>query len=189
LGGNSLLDIVVFGRAAGRDMLQYLRENPFPRPIPKDAVESARSRLARWEKTGVGESIVAIRDELRRVMEDRCGVFRTADSLAAGVREVQALREQLAYAVLTDQSKVFNTARIEAFELENLMETALATITSAAARTESRGAHSRIDFPQRDDAHWLKHSLYFLQQGRLDYKPVRLKPMTVDSFPPIARTY
>jgi succinate dehydrogenase / fumarate reductase flavoprotein subunit len=122
-------------------------------------------------------------------MEDRCGVFRTADALQAGIVEIKALRERLGHALLTDQSRVFNTARVEALELDNMMEIALATIVSAAAREESRGAHSRVDFPVRDDNNWLKHSLYFLDGARLDYKPVRLKPLTVDSFPPIARSY
>ncbi len=189
LGGNSLLDIVVFGRAAGSHMQDYLRENPYPRPIPKHATELALSRLARWSRTGPGESIPAIRDAMRRIMEDYCGVFRSSAGLDEGVEKMYALRERLAQAVLGDQSKIFNTARIEALELENMLETALASIVSARARQESRGAHSHIDFVARDDKNWLKHSLYFLEGGRLDYKPVRLKPLTVDSFPPIPRTY
>jgi succinate dehydrogenase / fumarate reductase flavoprotein subunit len=189
LGGNSLLDIVVFGRAAGSHMLQYLQENPYPRPIPKAAVDPALERLARWEKSGPGEGIAEIRDSMRRIMEDHCGVFRSGDSLRQGVANMLQLRERLAQAVLQDQSKIFNTARIEALELENMLETALASIVSACAREESRGAHSRVDFPQRDDNHWLKHSLYFHHNQRLDYKPVRLKPLTVDSFPPQAREY
>lgn len=189
LGGNSLLDIVVFGRAAGSHMQNYLHENPYPRPIPKDAADPALARFARWEKSGPGESIPEIREAMRRIMEDHCGVFRTGDSLREGVEKMQQLRERMSRAVLHDQSKIFNTARIEAFELENMLETALASIVSASAREESRGAHSRVDFPQRDDNNWLKHSLFFYDGQRLDYKPVRLKPLTVESFPPLARLY
>jgi len=189
LGGNSLLDIVVFGRAAGAHMREYLRENPYPQPIPPSAVEPVLERLARWDRPRGEESIPAIRDEMQRVMERRCGVFRTASELAAGIEEIRSLRERLAHASLRDYSRIFNTARIEALELENMLEVALATIVSAAARTESRGAHSRVDFPRRDDDHWLKHTLYFLEGSRLDYKPVRLKPLTVESFPPVPRSY
>ena len=189
LGGNSLLDIVVFGRAAGEHMLNYLQENPYARPIPKAALEPALARLARWERKGEGESLPEIHDSMRGIMEQHCGVFRNGDSLRTGVAAMQQLRERLAYAVLQDQSKIFNTARIEALELENMLETALASIVSAHAREESRGAHAREDFPQRDDNGWLKHSLYFLDGQRLDYKPVRLKPLTVESFPPQPRHY
>ncbi len=189
LGGNSLLDIVVFGRAAGSHMIEYLRENPFPRPIPASATEPALERLARWERPAGDERIPAIRDEMQRVMEDRCGVFRTGAEMQAGIAEIRSLRERLARATLTDRSRIFNTARIEALELENMLEIALATIVSAAAREESRGAHSRVDFPARDDDRWLRHSLYFLEGSRLDYKPVRLKPLTVESFPPVPRSY
>ena len=189
LGGNSLLDILVFGRAAGNHMLEYLKENPYPREMPKDAAEAAMQRVNRWEKSGDGESVHALREEMQKIMEDHCGVFRTRDVMQEGVEKMKALHARLQNAVLHDQSKIFNTARIEALELENMMEIALATIMSAHAREESRGAHSRIDFPERDDDNWLKHSLYFMEGRRMDYKPVRLKPLTVESFPPKPRVY
>ncbi len=189
LGGNSLLDIVVFGRAAGERMVEYLAENPYHRPLDAQSVERAMDRLTRWDLPGDGEAVDVLGEELRRTMEQYCGVFRTQDVLDEGVRRVVAISERLADARLADRSRVFNTARIEAMELENLVEVALATVVSAAARTESRGAHSREDYPQRDDLRWLRHSLYYRSGRRMDYKPVRMKPLTVDSFPPKQRIY
>jgi succinate dehydrogenase / fumarate reductase, flavoprotein subunit len=189
LGGNSLLDIVVFGRAAGNHILEFLKENRYHRTLTETNIEPALQHLARWELKGDGESADKLGDELRRTMEQHCGVFRTQEVLDQGVTKVLKLRERLQNARLRDHSKVFNTARIEAFETENLMDVALATVVSAAARHESRGAHSRVDYPERDDLQWLKHSLYSRDAQRLDYKPVRMKPLTVDSFPPKKRTY
>ncbi len=188
LGGNSLLDILVFGRAAANSITEHLRENRFHRPFSEDAADMALSRLARWEQKGEGETVDSLREALKKAMEDHCGVFRDAAVLAEGVEKVKELAARLPGVRLRDHSKVFNTARVEALELENLMGLALATITSAQARTESRGAHSRVDYPDRDDKQWLKHSLYF-EDGRLDYKPVRIKPISVDSFPPKPRVY
>ncbi|MCK4586231.1 MAG: succinate dehydrogenase flavoprotein subunit, partial [Gammaproteobacteria bacterium] len=151
-------------------------------------VKAALARLERWDKNDEGEKIDVLRQELQRVMEDYCSVFRTEEILADGVKKVKELIARLDNARLRDHSKVFNTARIEAFELENLMILGLATVESALARQESRGAHSRIDYPDRDDKHWMKHSLYF-EDGRVEYKPVRTKPLSVDSFPPKPRVY
>jgi len=189
LGGNSLLDIVVFGRAAGNHIIDYLKENRYHQQITGDSVDKVMARLGRWDRKGEGESVAGLRAELKKTMEDYCGVFRTDDVLAEGVKRMLALEARMDDARLQDHSKVFNTARIEALELENLMDIALATVVSAHARTESRGAHSRIDFAERDDEHWLKHSLFFKEGCKLDYKPVRMKPLSVDSFPPKARVY
>ncbi len=189
LGGNSLLDIVVFGRAAGNHIIEYLKENRHHRPISGDSIDKAMARLARWDQKGEGESVRQLKDELKKTMEDYCGVFRTDEILAEGVEKMIALEARLKNARLQDHSRVFNTARVEALELENLMDIALATVCSAHARQESRGAHSRMDYPDRDDERWLKHSLFFKEGRKLDYKPVRMKPLSVDSFPPKARVY
>ena len=189
LGGNSLLDIVVFGRAAGNDIIEYLRENRYHRPMDEPSVEQAMAHLARWDQDGEGESVAELRRELQTIMEEYCGVFRTEEVLKQGMEKVLELERRMANVRLHDHSKVFNTARIEAMELENLIEIGIATVASALAREESRGAHSRMDYPERDDARWLKHSLFFKQDQRMDYKPVTLKPLSVDSFPPKERVY
>ncbi len=189
LGGNSLLDIVVFGRAAGASMLDYLRENRFPRTLPETAVDRVLARLARWESGRGDETVAGVRAAMQQVMQDHCGVYRHADRLRQGLEKLNGVEARLADVRLSDRSKVFNTARLEALELENLMAIARATLVSALARDESRGAHSREDFPKRDDDRWLRHSLYSRENDQLDYKPVRLKPLTVETFQPKERTY
>jgi len=189
LGGNSLLDILVFGRAAANHIIDYLKENRFHRALNEDSVQQAYDRLHRWDTAGEGESIESIRRDLQQVMEDNCGVFRTQQVLDKGISDVHAIAERFKQAKIKDDSTLFNTARVEALELENLIDVALATVYSAAARHESRGAHSRVDYLERDDMNWMKHTLYSLQENKLDYKPVRTRPMSVASFPPKARVY
>lgn len=189
LGGNSLLDILVFGRAAANHIIDYLKENRFHRALNEDSVQQAYDRLHRWDATGESESIESIRRDLQQAMEDNCGVFRTQQVLDKGINEVHAIAERFKQAKIRDDSTLFNTARVEALELENLIDVALATVYSAAARHESRGAHSRVDYLERDDMNWMKHTLYSQQENKLDYKPVRTRPMSVASFPPKARVY
>ena len=189
LGTNSLLDIIVFGRAAGNQIIEDLKKSPHHKPLPADIADRTLARLARLEGQKGGESVAQVGAALRKTMQAHCGVFRFADMLKEGVTKIGEIAEQAAQTEIKDKSKVFNTARIEALELDNLAEVALATMVSAEARNESRGAHARDDFPERDDDKWLKHTLYFSADRRLDYKPVRLKPMTVESFPPKPRVY
>ena len=122
-------------------------------------------------------------------MQTHCSVFRTSELLTEGVTKIMELAERAGNVHIKDKSKVFNTARVEALELDNLVETAKATIVSAEARKESRGAHAHRDFPSRDDANWIKHTLYYSEGNRLDYKPVSMKPLTVETFEPKARTF
>ena len=189
LGCNSLLDLIVFGREAARQIIEDLQRNPHPKPLPEDAGEFSLARLARLDAQQDGESVAEVAAEMRRVMQTHCGVFRFPDLLAEGVAKIRAVAERARHTAIRDKSRVFNTARVEALELDNLIEVAQATMHAAAARQESRGAHARGDFPDRDDEKWLKHSLYFSQGWQIDYKPVRLKPLTVESFPPKARVY
>ncbi|MHB1175513.1 MAG: succinate dehydrogenase flavoprotein subunit [Sulfuriferula sp.] len=189
LGGNSLLDLVVFGRAAGNHIIETLRENPFPRLLPESAAEVALARLARWDKTGAGENVADLRLALQTLMQKHCGVFRTEALIREGIAALDILETRLDKACIADHGQIFNTARIEALELENLFGVARATLVSALTRTESRGAHAREDYPQRDDDHWLKHTLYSRENDQIDTKPVRLKPLTVEPFLPRERSY
>ena len=189
LGCNSLLDLLVFGREVARQIIEDLQRNPHPKPLPHDAAERPLARLARLRSQKNGESVAEVGAEMRRVMQNYCGVFRFPGLLTQGVEKIRTVAERVKNTMINDQSKVFNTACVEALELDNLIEVAQATMVSAAARQESRGGHARDDFPERDDDHWLKHSLYFSEGQKLDYKPVRLKPLTVESFPLKARVY
>jgi succinate dehydrogenase / fumarate reductase flavoprotein subunit len=189
LGTNSLLDIIVFGRAAGNQIIEDLNRHPHHKQLPADAADKALTRLDRLNNQKDGENVAQVSDDLRKTMQAHCGVFRFPDMLRQGVEKIEEVAERAGHTEIRDKSRVFNTARVEALELDNLVEVALASMISAEARTESRGAHARDDFPNRDDDKWLKHTLYFSEGRRLDYKPVRLKPLTVDSFPPKARIY
>lgn len=189
LGTNSLLDIVVFGRAAGNKIIEELKHNPHHKALPNDIADISLARLNRLDTQKTGEKVAEVGDALRKTMQTYCGVFRFPDMLKEGVRRINEVAQRVARTEINDKSKIFNTARIEALELDNLIEVAIATMVSAEARHESRGAHTRDDFPERNDEKWLKHTLYFKEDQRLDYKPVRLKPLTVDSFPPKARVY
>jgi len=174
-------------------MIHYLEEHPYHKKIPATLIDKAAARLQRWDQADNAaknaESVAQLRDELRKIMEDHCSVFRSEAVLQQGIDKLKDLISRLDKAQLHDHSRIFNTARVEALELENLAECAMATIISALYRQESRGAHSRMDFPDRDDQQYLKHSLYFKGETHPEYKPVQSKPMTVDSFPPKKRVY
>jgi succinate dehydrogenase / fumarate reductase flavoprotein subunit len=189
LGTNSLTDLVVFGRAAGNFIVAQNLSGVPHKALPADAADGSRARLARLDGATSGESVPEIAHDLRRAMQAHCGVFRNQELLAEGVRKVSELEQRVLRSAIRDKSKTFNTARVEALELDNLIETAKATIVSAEARRESRGAQARSDYPNRDDVDWLKHSLWYREGNRLAYKPVNMKPLSVDAFPPKTRTY
>ena len=188
LGCNSLLDLLVFGRAAGRKVIADI-DGGAHKPLPADAADLSLARIARLETQKDAESVPEVSAEMRRVMQTHCGVFRFPDSLAEGVEKMKAVAARAQRTGIADKSKVFNTARVEALELDNLCEVALATMISAEARRESRGAHDRSDYPKRDDANWMKHTLWYKAGNRLEYKPVKNKPLTVEPFEPKTRVY
>ena len=190
LGSNSLLDLIVFGRAAGRHVIDSIDQKAKYPDIPKEAVEFTQQRVASLNTQSKGsENIVQLGNDLRSTMQQHCGVFRFPELLKEGVKKIHDIAERSERLQISDTSNVFNTARIDALELKNLIEVAKATIESAHAREESRGAHCRSDFEDRNDEQWLKHTLYYSQTNTIGYRPVNLKPLTVETFPLKKRVY
>ncbi len=190
LGTNSLLDLIVFGRSAGNFIVSQHPERQHAHPdIPESAIDASVDRVDRTERRTSGEKTHDVIDKMRAIMQSHCGVFRKLDILAEGERMIEDMVEEFAAIHYADKSKVFNTARIEALEAANMIEVARATTKSAVNRLESRGAHALEEYPERDDVEWLKHTLWFSEGSRLEYKPVRMKPLTVDTMPPKPRTF
>jgi succinate dehydrogenase / fumarate reductase flavoprotein subunit len=198
LGTNSLLDLLVFGKSAGDHIIANHSGSSF-KPLPADAADKSLERLNRLEAASNGEYAQHIANDIRSTMQAHAGVFRTQASMDEGVKKVAELRERVKNVGLQDHSRVFNMARQEALEVENLIEVAQATMVSAAARKECRGAHTVLDYERpaddsvaplgRDDANWMKHTLWSADSNSLDYKPVRTQPLTVETIPPKVRTF
>ena len=189
LGGNSLLDLVVFGRAAGIQIEKSMREGYHSESANQANVDAAMVRLNTLNSSESGESIAEVRAELQTTMQLYFGVFRAGESMLKGLELLRELRIKVGNLHLQDKTGAFNTDRIEALELQNLFEVAYATAISAEQRKESRGAHARNDFTERDDENWLKHSVYYPLEERLGKRDVNFSPKTVDAFPPKIRTY
>ncbi len=197
LGTNSLLDLLVFGKSAGETAVADLKKSTqVHKPLPAAAIDRTLARLNRLNTQQDGANVHETRLAMQRTMQNHCGVFRFNDLLKQGVERILELEQRVARTEIKDKSQVFNTARIEAIELDNLIEVAKATMISADARKESRGAHVRDDAPDtpempngRDDKNWLKHSLWYREGNRLDYKPVAMKPLTVDTIELKKRAY
>jgi len=189
LGGNSLLDLVVFGRAAGIQIEKSLKEGFVSDNATEENIEAAMSRLNRLNNSTSGESVAQLRADLQKIMQLYFGVFREGETMQKGLKLLDELKARLQNVYLDDKSSAFNTARIEALELDNLFEVAYATAVSAEERKESRGAHARNDFTERDDENWLKHSIYFPTTKSVGKRDVNFSPKTMEAFPPQIRKY
>ena len=189
LGGNSLLDLVVFGRASGMFIEKQLREGINLKDASEEDIERAMVNLNRINNSEGGEKASVLRAELQTIMQNYFGVFRRGDFMKEGIEKLNALRPRIENVVLEDKSNAFNTARIEALELQNLFATAEATAIAAEGRTESRGAHAREDFQERDDENWLCHSVYFPECKTLGKRDVNFTLKTREAFEPKVRTY
>jgi succinate dehydrogenase / fumarate reductase, flavoprotein subunit len=189
LGTNSLTDLLVFGKASGDAIIRFLAQTSGHPELSKDTAERTLTRLARLDTQVRGENVDHVFEDMRRIMQAHCGVFRFPELLTEGVEMIKEVAERIGRTEIKDRSRIFNTARVEALELDNLIEVARATMISAEARKETRGAHDREDYHQRDDQDWLKHTLWYKDDDRLEYKPVNLKPITADSVAPRARIY
>jgi succinate dehydrogenase / fumarate reductase flavoprotein subunit len=189
LGGNSLLDLVVFGRAAGLHIEEQLRGGFEVDGASEEDIKRAMARLERLDSASEGEDVAKVRKDLQNCMQLYFGVFRDGESMEKGIKLLEEIGERVRKTKLADTSKAFNTARIEALELDNLYEVAYATAKSAIERKESRGAHARNDFTERDDENWLKHSMYFPLDKRVGKRDVNFAPKTVPTFQPKVRTY
>jgi len=194
LGSNSLLDLVVFGRAAANRCAELIRPGETQRPLPKGAGEAALARLDRWRQASGDTPTAALRLEMQKTMQADCAVFRTGKTLAEGMTKLEQAWARRQDVRVSDRSLIWNSDLVETLELDNLLYQAMVSLASARNRTESRGAHAREDFPERDDVNWLKHTVVWCGEDgrpRHDYRPVHLKPLSndVQSFPPKARVY
>jgi len=188
LGGNSLLDLVVFGRAAGKHINEELSKQSSPE-ISNTNIEESLETLIRIQETVKGESVFQLRSEMQSVMQNYFGVYRNEDLMKEGAKKLEEITERTKNIHLNDKSDQFNSERVEVLEYLNLLDIANATAYSALERKESRGAHAREDFPERDDENWLCHSLFFKENNRVSKRAVNLKPKTVETFEPKPRVY